>query len=337
MKNHQHYMQIAINEAKKAWGKTSPNPLVGAVIVKKNRIIGLGYHHQAGYHHAEIEALQACTEKTDGATCYVTLEPCSSHGHTPPCTQALIEAQINHIVIGTLDNNPAHQGKGLDILKKHMKITHGILSKECQSINKPFSYWIQTQKPLVTLKMAMTLDGKIATKSGQSQWITGKKARDYVQELRKRCDAIMVGGSTVILDNPSLTVREKNWQQPYKFVWSKKQIPLDLKLAQDDSTKIIKPQTSDQWHKFLEKIGKNNCTNLLIEGGGELAANAIRANIVNEVYLFIAPKILGGRESRPVVGGFSPSNLEEAYDLNQISISSFGEDILIHGTIKTKT
>ena len=334
MKNHNYYMQLAIKEAKKAWGKTSPNPLVGSVIVKNDKIIGIGYHHKSGNPHAEIEAINSCTETPEGATCYVTLEPCSSYGRTPPCTEALIKAKFKHIVIGSLDDNAKHQGKAIEIFEQNkIKVTCGILKEQCREINKPFFHWIKTNKPLVTLKMAMTLDGKIATKTGESKWITSPKSRSYVQTLRKRCDAIIVGGNTVTLDNPSLTVSEKNWQQPQKFIWSSQKFSPELKVMQNNRAEIIKPKNKNQWNSFLKKLGEQNYTNLLIEGGGELAANCIKANIVDEVYFFIAPKILCGQESRPVVGGTSPKLLSECHQLVQTSVELIGEDILIKGNI----
>ena len=208
MTNHQTYMQEAITQAIKAWGQTSPNPLVGAVIEKNGHIIGTGYHQKAGEPHAEINAITSCTQNTQGATCYVTLEPCSTYGRTPACTQALIKAGISHIVIGSLDDNPLHAGKALKILSKYMKVTTSILEQDCREINKNFFHWIKYKKPLVTLKIGMTLDGKIATQDGQSKWITCSEARTFVQKLRKRCDAIMVGGQTALLDNPSLEIKE---------------------------------------------------------------------------------------------------------------------------------
>ena len=335
MIDHNFYMSLAIEEAKKAWGKTSPNPLVGAIIVKDEEIIGKGYHKEAGKPHAEIEAIRDCHVDIKGASCYVTLEPCSTFGRTPPCTEALIKEGIAHVIIGSIDKNPNHQGTAIEILQKNnVQVTTNILESECEELNKPFFHWIQTNKPLVTLKLAMTLDGKIATKSGQSKWITGAEARNYVQILRKRCDAIMVGGETAILDDPSLDIREDSWIQPTKIIWTSKELPNSLKITNDTSLRKNKPKNKEEWEKFLRNLGEANCLNLLIEGGGELAANALQFGIVDEVYFFIAPKILGGRDSRPVVGGENPASLEQAYNLSNTKTQLVGKDILVRGDIK---
>ena len=329
------WMEAACLEAEKALGLTSPNPIVGAVAVKENKIISSGYHKKAGTAHAEVNCFKEGLDY-QGATLYVTLEPCSTHGRTPPCTEAVIKSGVTKVVIGTLDPHPEHSGQAIKILEENdITVIHGVLKERCWNLNLPFFKWIQTQTPLVILKMAMTLDGKIATKSGQSQWITGPESRNEVQHLRKISDAIMVGGETVRLDNPSLKVKEDNFPaQPQRFIWSSQtEWDKSLKCFDDDgkSAIAIKPQNSDEWEEFLKKIGKNGINSLLIEGGGELAANALESGIVDAVKFFIAPKILLGRESRPVIGGNSPDNLAEALDLQNISSSSFGNDILIEG------
>ena len=204
------YMPQALELAKLAWGRTSPNPMVGALIVKHDRIIGRGYHRKAGTPHAEINALADCRHSPAGATLYVTLEPCSTYGRTPPCTDAIIKAGISRVVIGCLDPNPKHAGKGVEILRRAgIEVEYPVLEEECLRLNEAFFKWITTGTPFVLLKMAMTLDGKIATVDGDSQWVTGVGAREEVQVLRQWADAIMVGGETARRDHPALTVRNE--------------------------------------------------------------------------------------------------------------------------------
>ena len=334
MTTNEDFMATALNEAVKAFGLTTPNPLVGACIVKDGVIIGKGYHQKAGGPHAEVEALANCKTDTNGATAYVTLEPCSTTGRTGPCTDALIKAGIQKVIIGTLDPNPDHAGKAVSILKeKGIEVEHGVLAQQCYSLNLPFNKWITSGKPLVTLKMAMTLDGKIATKNGISQWITGPESREVVQELRKRCQAIMVGGETVKLDNPSLEVKNDSWlNQPQRYIWSsQKEFDKNLKVMQGTQAQIVKPQNKEEWESLLNELGKNNVVNLLLEGGGELAANAIASEIVDEIYFFIAPKFMLGKESRPVTAGLSPENLDKTWNLKEKQLQLYGNDILIKG------
>lgn len=335
MKTDNEWMELACKEAEKATGLTSPNPIVGAVAVKDGKLLSSGYHHKAGSGHAEVECLKKNVD-FKGATLYVTLEPCSTHGRTPPCTEAVITAGISKVVIGTLDPNPSHAGRAVKILQdKGLEVIHGVLKERCWNLNLSFFKWIRDKKPLVILKMAMTLDGKIATKSGKSQWITGPESRQKVQDLRKAADAIMVGGETVRLDDPSLIVKEDNFDaQPQRYIWSSQtDWNENLKCFANDgkSAKVIKPTDPQEWQTVLEKMGQNQITSLLIEGGGELAASALDARIVDVVYFFIAPKILLGRDSRPVIGGESPDSLAAALELENIETEKFGNDILIKG------
>ncbi|MBR4416149.1 MAG: bifunctional diaminohydroxyphosphoribosylaminopyrimidine deaminase/5-amino-6-(5-phosphoribosylamino)uracil reductase RibD, partial [Victivallales bacterium] len=234
MTNDESYMKEALKEARKGWGLTSPNPMVGAVVVRDGVIVGRGYHHGAGLPHAEPNALADASEKTVGATLYVTLEPCCTFGRTPPCTEAIKKARIRRVVVGCTDCNPKHAGRGLTILKEvGIDVVSGVCEKECLELNAAFFWWISTGRPYVRLKMAMTLDGKIATAGGDSKWITGPSSRRYVQKLRRGSDAIMVGGETVRKDDPELIVREpKGWKrQPARIVWtSKPSLPEGCKL-----------------------------------------------------------------------------------------------------------
>lgn len=329
------WMELACSEAEKAQGSTSPNPVVGAVAVKNGSILSTGFHRKAGTGHAEVNCLKDNIDFS-GATLYVTLEPCSSHGRTPPCTEKVINSGIKKVIIGTLDPNPDHAGQAVSILKNAgIEVEHGVLQKRCWNLNLPFFKWIQHKRPLVTLKMAMTLDGKIATKSGQSQWITGEEARNEVQRLRKNSDAIMVGGETIRLDNPSLKVKENDFTaQPQRYIWtSQKDWDKSLKCFVKDgkSAQVAKPTNKEEWTNFLKSIASQDVTSILLEGGGELAANALDSGIVDVVKFFIAPKILLGRDSRPVIGGTSPESLNDALNLKNVSTSQFGNDILVEG------
>lgn len=333
----QFWMRQAIREARKGFGKTSPNPLVGALIVKNDCCVGKGFHPKAGQPHAERFALKNAGEQACGGTLYVTLEPCSTYGRTPPCTEGIIEAGISRVVIGSTDPNPAHNGKGIEILRQAgIEVTYHVLKDECDRLNEAFFHWIQHKKPFVLLKMAMTLDGKIATESGHSQWITGEKARHHVQKLRQWSDAIMVGGETVRCDNPSLTVRSpKNWSiQPDALIFTRKSLQ-DF----DSNAAIFKPKnrhvetfsasTPAEWDRQLRKLGERPITALLLEGGGQLASEALRAGIVNKLIFFVAPKILGGQASRSVVSGLAPLYLTDAIPCHSMTTQRVGDDLMI--------
>lgn len=332
-------MKEALKEARKGWGLTSPNPMVGAVVVRDGVIVGRGYHHGAGLPHAEPNALADAGENTFGATLYVTLEPCCTFGRTPPCTEAIKRAGIRRVVVGCTDCNPKHSGHGLAILREAgIDVISGICEKECLEINAAFFWWISTGCPYVRLKMAMTLDGKIATANGDSKWITGETARRYVQKLRRGSDAVMVGGETVRKDDPELVVREpKGWKrQPARIVWtSKPSLPDGCKLLNGNGgpVELAKPVTTDEWKAFLNGLGDRGMMSLLMEGGGELAGCALKAGIVNEIDFFIAPKILGGRGSRPVVGWENPLALKESLPLKEWRVRRIGDDLLVTASL----
>ncbi|MBR6060312.1 MAG: bifunctional diaminohydroxyphosphoribosylaminopyrimidine deaminase/5-amino-6-(5-phosphoribosylamino)uracil reductase RibD [Victivallales bacterium] len=332
-------MKEALKEARKGWGLTSPNPMVGAVVVRDGVIVGRGYHHGAGLPHAEPNALADAGENTFGATLYVTLEPCCTFGRTPPCTEAIKRAGIRRVVVGCTDCNPKHSGHGLAILREAgIDVISGICEKECLEINAAFFWWISTGCPYVRLKMAMTLDGKIATANGDSKWITGETARRYVQKLRRGSDAVMVGGETVRKDDPELVVREpKGWKrQPARIVWtSKPSLPDGCKLLNGNGgpVELAKPVTMDEWKAFLNGLGDRGMMSLLMEGGGELAGCALKAGIVNEIDFFIAPKILGGRGSRPVVGWENPLALKESLPLKEWRVRRIGDDLLVTASL----
>ena len=332
-------MKEALKEARKGWGLTSPNPMVGAVVVRDGVIVGRGYHHGAGLPHAEPNALADAGGNTVGATLYVTLEPCCTFGRTPPCTEAIKRAGIRRVVVGCMDCNPKHAGRGLAILREAgIDVISGICEKECLELNAAFFWWISTGRPYVRLKMAMTLDGKIATANGDSKWITSDTARCYVQKLRRGSDAVMVGGETVRKDDPELVVREpKGWKrQPARIVWtSKPSLPDGCKLLNGNGgpVELAKPVTMDEWKAFLNGLGDRGMMSLLMEGGGELAGCALKAGIVNEIDFFIAPKILGGRGSRPVVGWENPLALKESLPLKEWRVRRIGDDLLVTASL----
>ncbi|MDD7985541.1 bifunctional diaminohydroxyphosphoribosylaminopyrimidine deaminase/5-amino-6-(5-phosphoribosylamino)uracil reductase RibD [Lentisphaera marina] len=341
---HEKWMQLAIDNALKAWGHTSPNPHVGAVIVKDGEVIADGWHKKAGTHHAEKDAIAKAREagredELYGSTIYVTLEPCCTYGRTEPCTEWIMEAGISKVVYGCTDTNPEHAGRGFNyLLQAGVEIEGPILEEECLEINRFFFKWIDEQKPYVILKMAQTLDGKIATESGQSQWITGPEARFEVQKLRQGCDAIMVGAETIRQDNPSLNVREiENPRHPLPFIWTRNKLEGDYKvLSQDNKAEFCHAQSEEEWNAFLEEIGSREITSLLLEGGGWLASSALSAGIVDEVQFFIAPKILGGESSRSSVSGPNPLSLDEAIDLDSVKTKVCGKDILVIAKPKYK-
>ena len=334
------FMRRALALARRAWGRTSPNPMVGAVVVSPaGKIIGEGWHRQAGTPHAEVHALEAAGKKARGATLYVTLEPCSSHGRTPPCTDAILAAGVARVVAGCLDPNPKHAGRGIERLHEHgVDVTTGVEKDACLELNEAFFHWITTGRPFLLLKLGMTLDGRIATASGQSQWITCEEARACGQKLRQWADAILAGGETVRQDNPMLTVRTPQnwWFQPRKLFWSRRgpeAFPRALRIWADPENPpiFLRAQTRTDWLAQLQQLGNKGITSILVEGGGELAANLLRAGVVDKIELFVAPKILGGCGSRPAVGGPDPATLAEALELEKMQVRQTGTDLRITG------
>ena len=329
---HKKMMQKALTLAEKARGFTAPNPIVGAVIVKDEKIIGKGWHHGAGQPHAEVEAIRsAAPELLKGADIYVTLEPCCTTGRTPPCTDAIIKAGIARVFAGCTDSNGKHAGKGFEILRNAgISVETGILEEKCIAANRAFFHYITGKKPFVLLKMASTLDGKIATKSGNSQWITSAAARKRVQRLRKNSDAILVGSATYLLDSPSLTIRTnsgKVLRTPLRFIATSHPEKLNVRPGWE----CVSLQKKDDWDLFLSDLGRRGVMQLLIEGGGTLAASALSAGIVDEIEFHYAPKILGGAESRTVCDGKNPEILAEAVPVSNMKIMKCGTDFIVTG------
>ena len=355
----QNYMLQAIQLAKQGEGWTNPNPMVGAVIVKNGRIIGKGYHKKCGELHAERNAIASLTESAEGATIYVTLEPCCHYGKTPPCTEAIIEQKIKRVVIGSRDPNPKVSGKGIKMLQEAgIEVIEDFMRKECDRLNPVFFHYITTKTPYVVMKYAMTLDGKIATKTGASKWITGEAARSEVQHMRHRYMGIMAGIGTVLADDPMLNVRVEGWKSPIRILCdSGLRIPLDGQIvksagkyrtivayADSENTEakrkrlhemgvetICCPDENNQvdLKKLMKYLGEEGIDSILLEGGGTLNDSALRAGIVQEVQAFIAPKLFGGMNSKTPVEGTGVRFPSEAVKLKCTDICQIGEDIRI--------
>ncbi len=329
------WMQIALQEAEKGWGTCSPNPMVGAVIATEDHELSRGYHAKAGEAHAEIRALQALPPGADlsHATLYVTLEPCTTTGRTPPCCEAIIRSGIRRVVMGCMDQNPAHGGAAVERLQAAgIEVVTDVCREECERLNEHFFWWIQRKRPWVILKLGLSLDGKIALPDGQSRWITGPEARRRAHRLRQLSDMIMVGGQTARRDNPQLTVRDPpDWpRQPVPVVWTSQPLPSDLHLTMATGRPLVEaqPDTPEAWDTFLSIWGAEDKTVLLLEGGGELAANALSCGVVNQIYFFLSPRIIGGRDSIPAVGGTAPESLDAALHLSRVRLEMVGEDLL---------
>lgn len=361
---HRAFMQRALDLAQRAKGRTSPNPLVGAVIVKDGKIIGEGYHKKAGTPHAEIHALNAAGEAAKGATLYTNLEPCCHWGRTPPCTEALIQAGIAQVYVADVDPNPSVAGKGVQQLQNaDINVHVGVCRQEASDLNEVHRKYIQTGKPFVILKTAMSLDGKIATASGESQWITSEASRRRGHEVRDAVDAILVGRGTVVRDNPALTTRlqNKEGQDATRIVLdSQGRTRVGARIFNPDSEAgIIVAVTSEApsenidalekagaevltvpaahgnqvcFRRLMEILGKREITSVLIEGGSEINASALAAGVVDKVMCFIAPKLIGGQEAPGPIGGVGIHSLTEAVNLQRMSVTPIPErDILIEG------
>lgn len=357
MEDHKKYMELALALASKGKGQVNPNPLVGAVIVKDGTVIGSGYHEKYGELHAERNALGACTQSPQGATLYVTLEPCCHTGKTPPCTEAIIQSGIARVVVGAKDPNPLVGGRGIETLRKNgIEVITGVLEKECQQLNEVFFHYIQTGTPYVLLKYAMTLDGKIATCSGKSRWITGEAARAAVHETRNEYRAIMVGVQTVIQDDPLLTCRREGGRDPIRIICdthlrtplsaqvvaSARKIPTYLATCSRDETKINKFRimgcriltiSKEGNHlclsELLMRLGEESIDSILLEGGGTLNYSALKSGIVNKLQVYIAPKIFGGATAKSPVEGAGIEDPGEAFLFSDRKIKILGDDICL--------
>lgn len=351
------YMRRALALAKKGAGAVNPNPLVGAVIVKEGRIIGCGYHARYGGPHAERMALADCRESPTGATLYVTLEPCCHWGKNPPCTDAILESGIKRVVIGSLDPNPLVAGKGAAVLRERgVEVVEGVLQEACDALNQVFFHFIRQKTPYVVLKYAMTLDGKIATVSGQSKWITGEAARRRVHADRNRYTAIMVGVNTVLADDPLLTCRLPSGRNPVRIVCDTRlRTPLSARVVTTagEARTILATCCRDKGRQdayaalgceilllpekeghvdlkaLMEALGARNIDGLLLEGGTTLNWSALENGLVHKVQAYIAPKLFGGAQAKSPVGGAGVLEPGRAIRLTKPKVHFYGEDVLL--------
>ena len=359
------YMQRAIELARRGEGWVNPNPLVGAVIVKDGRVIAEGWHHKYGELHAERDALRALKEPAEGSTIYVTLEPCCHYGKQPPCTLAIMEHGISRVVIGSRDPNPLVAGKGVRMLREHgITVVEDFMREECDALNPVFFHYITTGRPYVKMKYAMTADGKIATKTGASKWITSEEARELVHDWRNACRGIMAGIGTVLADDPLLNCRRPGGRDPVRIICdSRLRIPEDSQIcrtAQKYETIVacalsedadrrpeemrakaerLRQQGVEVWSvpaqdgsvdlkELVKRLGKRGIDSILLEGGGTLNESALRAGIVQEVNAFVAPKIFGGKARSPVEG-IGVEVPQEALRMKMEQFRQVGPDLLI--------
>ncbi len=358
-------MAQALALAARGVGTTSPNPPVGVVIARRGRVIGAGYHRRAGGPHAEVLALRRAGPGARGATLYVTLEPCCHlEKRTKPCVPLIIQSGIRRVVVATRDPNPKVLGRGLTALRRAgLQVEEGVGREEADRLIEPYRIRIRTGRPFVTLKVAATLDGKIATARGESRWITGAEARKVVQRLRAQSDAVLVGIGTVLTDDPSLTVRrgQARGRSPQRIVLDPSlKIPLTATVLTDGKVPSLVVTTSAgpaakratlekigaevlvlparrgrvQWRTLLSELGRRGVTLLLIEGGAEVNASALRERAVDRVLFFLAPKLLGGRDAKGAIGGLSPVRLSDALQLKRVSVMRVGPDVLVEGFLR---
>ena len=360
------YMRLALHLAKRGMGKTNPNPMVGAVVVRGRDIVGRGYHHQAGEPHAEILALQEAGEKARGATLYLNLEPCDHFGRTPPCTRAILDAGIGRVVAGMKDPNPLVSGRGIQRLKRAgIKVDVGILEKQCRELNAPFCKHITNRTPFVTLKAAVSLDGKVATKSGDSRWVSGEVSRAYVHRLRSTTDAVMVGIGTVLEDDPLLNVRLpgiKNARHPLRIIVdSRLRIPFHSQIVRTAekyrtlvaTTRVASIFKIERLKKtpvevivvksdadgrvnlkaLMKELGRRGILSILLEGGPTLNASALREKVVDRVLLFMAPRIIGGEKAPGMIGGGGSLRIRDTQPIKILKIRRVGPDLMIEGAL----
>ncbi|MBM4760940.1 bifunctional diaminohydroxyphosphoribosylaminopyrimidine deaminase/5-amino-6-(5-phosphoribosylamino)uracil reductase RibD [Bacillus sp. B15-48] len=358
MTNHQFYMELALKNAQAMKGQTDPNPLVGSVIVNNNRIIGVGTHLKAGEPHAEIHALRMAGENARGGTIYVTLEPCSHHGRTGPCAEAIVEAGIKKVVIATLDPNPIVAGNGVKILEAAgIEVITGICEQESRQMNEVFNKFIVEKQPFVTLKSGTTLDGKIATHTASSKWITSEQARHDVHVLRSEHMGILVGVNTVIHDDPELTSRIPNGRNPIRVILdSTLRIPLESKVLTDKKaeTWIFTSENYDKEKRaqienlgipvfvtsgtqtvdtrdVVHLLGEKLVSSVLIEGGGTVSASFLENGLIDKVVLYMAPKLVGGKDAPTFLEGTGIAQMSDAIELEDVTITPIGKDFKIVG------
>lgn len=351
------YMQRAIELAQKGFGFVNPNPAVGAVIVKDNRIIGEGYHTKYGNLHAEREAIKSLKESAKGADMYVTLEPCCHYGKNPPCTEAVIESGVKRVFVGSYDPNPLVAGKGIQILRDAgIEVVEGFMQKECDALNEIFFHYITNGEPYIIMKTAVTADGKTACANGDSKWITNELSRANVQLTRKRCAAILTGIGTVLADDPMLNCRCENPSNPVRvicdsglripmqsqIVRTAKEIPTIVATLSEDCDKIKQLQNANieviktksfngriDLNELIAELGKRKLDSVMVEAGAALNAAVMDTGKVNQLDIYIAPKLVGGIDSIPFLGGNSIEKMSMAIKLRNPQIKTFGDDIMI--------
>lgn len=355
------YMRKALQLARNGCGFTSPNPMVGAVIVKDGKIIGSGWHEKYGEPHAERNALAACSENPEGAVMYVNLEPCCHYGKQPPCTDAIIEAGISRVVVGSSDPNPLIAGKGIKLLRsKGIEVTENVLKDECDRLNEVFLHYIRTELPFVVMKYAMTMDGKIACYTGASKWITGSSAREHVHRQRHRFSGIMVGAGTVLSDDPQLTCRIDGLQNPVRIICDTNlripheaqvvatagEVPTIIATCCEDTDKCEtymqkgcrilhtdKKNGHVDLEQLMKKLGKLQIDSILLEGGGTLNWAALQSGIVKKVQAYVAPKILGGKTALTPVEGKGVPDPADSFLLKNSTLKKLGDDLLIESEV----
>jgi diaminohydroxyphosphoribosylaminopyrimidine deaminase/5-amino-6-(5-phosphoribosylamino)uracil reductase len=367
MNDDEKYMKQALDLAQKGSGWTTPNPMVGAVVVKDGQVVGQGYHQRAGGPHAEVNAIDDAGSRARGATIFVTLEPCNHFGRAPPCTRKIIDAGIRRVVVAMADPNPGVTGGGNATLQDQgLDVTTGVCEKEARTLNESFITWITTGKPFVIAKCAATLDGRIATRTGDSRWVTGRASRQFVHRIRHGVDGIMVGAETVKKDDPSLTTRldDQTGSDPTRII-------LDSHLSMPPTAKMLRQKsdaptwvvcgpdaTADRRHvlekagarvidlslkmgridlsALMEKLGAMGITSLLIEGGGTVLGSAFAAGIVDKVCFFYAPKILGGDDGVPICRGVGPDSMQQSLPIHDLTVFRFDTDVMLQGYLKPR-
>ena len=354
-------MRLALKEGYKGLGRTSPNPPVGAVVVKNDQVVGKGYHHQAGTPHAEVHALRAAGKAAQGATIYVTLEPCNHYGRTPPCTRAILEAGIKRVVIGCKDPNPQAQGGAEFLASQGLEVVTGVLERECAHLCRFFLKGIKTGLPWVIAKAALSLDGRIATRTGDSKWITGEAARRYGHRLRNMVDAILVGRGTVEADDPELTCRIKGGRDPARIILDtklrlspeKKIFNLSSKAptivacgpsAPKEKEKALTSKGVQVWRlpaeqdkvslkSLLTQMQKEGILSVLVEGGAQIHGSFFDQALVDEIYFFYGPVVIGGTQAKPAIAGYGAERLKQALWIKDFSYQRLKDSFLIKGVL----
>jgi diaminohydroxyphosphoribosylaminopyrimidine deaminase / 5-amino-6-(5-phosphoribosylamino)uracil reductase len=331
------FLRLALREAQRGLGRTAPNPAVGAVLVKNGKVLAKGWHQAAGRPHAEIEALSGLRERAQarGATLYITLEPCSTRGRTPPCTDAIIAAGIARVVFGATDPNPAHAGRAVSLLKKAgVKVTHDVLADECNALNAAFNKWVTTGMPFVVAKAGMSLDGRLTRPPGEGQWLTSERSRADAMRLRAEADAIVIGAGTLRNDNPRLTVRDvKGFEdkQPLRVVVTRRgHLPKESHLFTDEHRQRTLVYRAEPLRFVLRDLARRGCANVLIEGGGEVLGAAFDARLVDRVRFYLAPLLCGGPS---VIGGRGAATPAESLKLKNVRYRKCGGDLVVDGDV----